>query len=344
MTRISVSSLVAMLAAVTFMRVAAALDASPINVDLAQWSAPDIGTVENDPFGKLVKCGARLFTDTAVEIGPAASDSKRRFAGNNLSCKNCHLQAGRQPYAMPLVGIWGQFPQYRAREGAVELLQNRINGCMERSMNGRALRPEGREMLAFLPWMRWLSGGIPDGAKLIGAGTLPIKLPDRAADPHHGAQVDAQYCAACHGAEGLGQRTPAGVGYQIPPLWGPDSFNNGAGMARLLTVASYAMYNMPLGTTFNDPLLSDADAYDVAAYIISQERPQMADLDRDFPIRLQKPIDTPYGPYADGFSAAQHTFGPFGPILAKDRELAATAGVARAGGPDNGSNVVPGAQ
>jgi thiosulfate dehydrogenase len=125
---------------------------------------------------------------------------------------------------MPLVGIWGQFPQYRAREGAVELLQDRINGCMERSMNGRALPPEGHEMLAFLSWMRWLSGGVPDGAKLTGAAeTLPIKLPDRAADPHHGAQVYARYCAACHGAEGLGQRTPGGLGYQSPPLWGFDS-------------------------------------------------------------------------------------------------------------------------
>jgi thiosulfate dehydrogenase len=104
------------------------------------------------------------------------------------------------------------------------------------------------------------------------------------------------------------------------------------------------MHNMPLSTTFNAPLLSGADAYDVAAYIVNQKRPQMAYLDRDFPIRLLKPIDTPYGPYADGFSAAQHTFGPFGPILAKDRELAATAGVARAGGPDNGSNVAPRAQ
>jgi thiosulfate dehydrogenase len=73
--------------------------------------------VGNDPFGKLVKYGYRLFSDTANEIGPMVSDPKKRFAGNNLSCKNCHLQAGSQSYAMPLVGIWGQFPQYRAREG-----------------------------------------------------------------------------------------------------------------------------------------------------------------------------------------------------------------------------------
>jgi thiosulfate dehydrogenase len=45
---------------------------------------------------------------------------------------------------MPLTGVWGQFPQYRAREGAVVTLEDRINGCMERSMNGRALPLDSR--------------------------------------------------------------------------------------------------------------------------------------------------------------------------------------------------------
>jgi thiosulfate dehydrogenase len=108
-------------------------------------------------------------------------------------------------------------------------------------------------------------------------------------------------------------------------------------MSRLLTAAAYAMHNMPIGTVFNAPVLSDEDAYDVAAYIISRGRPKKADLDRDFPIRLQKPVDTPYGPYADGFSQGQHTFGPFGPIRAKVRQLAAESGTPTTGGPDNGS-------
>jgi thiosulfate dehydrogenase len=209
--------------------------AEPIKIDLTQWTPPDIAMVGDDPFGKLVKYGHALFADTANEIGPAVSDPGMRFAGNNLACQNCHLQAGSQPYAMPLIGV-------------------------------------------------------------------------------------------------------NGAGYQFPPLWGPDSFNNGAGMSRLLTAAAYAMHTMPIGTTFDAPVLSDEDAYDVAAYIISQKRPQKANLDRDFPIRLQKPIDTPYGPYADGFSVEQHRFGPFGPIRAKVRELAAESGTASAGGPDNGSD------
>src|SRR5215831_14056221 len=158
-------------------------------IDLTQWTPPDIGMVGDDPFGRLVNHGHKLFADTANEVGPAVADSAKRFAGNNLACQNCHLQAGTQPYAMPLIGVWGQFPQYRGREGTVVTLEDRINGCMERSMNGRALPLESKEMKAFSSYMRWLSTGIPDGSKLRGAGTLQIKEPDRAANPDRGAEV-----------------------------------------------------------------------------------------------------------------------------------------------------------
>jgi thiosulfate dehydrogenase len=249
------------------------LAAEAASVDLSKWTPPNIATIGDDPFGRLVKYGYTLFTDTANEIGPSTSDSTKRFTGNNLARQNCHLQAGTQPYAMPLMGIWGQFPQYRAREGAVDTLESRINGCMMRSMNGRAPPPESREMRAFSSYLRWLSTGIPGGAKLLGAGTLSIKDPARVADLGHGAQVFAENCAACHGSDGLGQRAQNGRGYQFPPLWGSDSFNNGAGMSRILTAAAYAMHNMPIGTNFDAPVLSDEDAYDVAGYLVSQERP-----------------------------------------------------------------------
>ncbi len=306
-------------------------------IDLSQWTPPDIGDVGDDPFGKLVKYGHRLFTDTANEVGPSVPDPAKRLAGNNLACQNCHLRAGTQPYAMPMTGVWGQFPQYRAREGMVDTLEERINGCMQRSMNGRALSLASREMRAFSSYMRWLSTGVPDGAKLLGAGVLQIKEPARAADPRHGSEIYAQVCAACHAANGLGQRAQKGLGNQFPPLWGPDSFNDGAGMSRLLTLAAYAKHNMPLGTTFDVPVLTDDQAYDVAGYVVSQDRPKKSNLDEDFPIRLQKPIDTPYGPYADDFPAEQHLFGPFDPIRTKVKELAAQSRTVHAGEADNGS-------
>jgi thiosulfate dehydrogenase len=312
--------------------------AETVVIDLTRWAPPDINTVGDDPFGKLIKYGHELFTDTANKIGPSVSDASKRLAGNNLSCGNCHLQAGTQPYAMPMIGVWGQFPRYRAREGAVVTLEERINGCMQRSMHGRALSLDSREMKAFSAYMRWLSEGVPDGAKLLGAGTLQIKEPMRAADLSRGAEVYTQVCAACHGADGQGQRAQNGLGYQFPPLWGPDSYNNGAGMSRLLTAAAYALHNMPLGTRFDAPVLTDDQAYDVAGYIVSHDRPKKENLDEDFPVRLQKPIDTPYGPYADGFTAQQHTLGPFGPMRARVKELAEESGTPKAGEPDNGSH------
>ena len=303
----------------------AAPAADVAQVNLATWAAPDLKSLGNDPFGKLVRYGHDLMVDTANQIGPTVADPAKRYSGNNLSCQNCHIKGGTQPYAMPLTGVWGQFPQYRGREGEVGTLEERINGCMERSMNGRALPLDGLEMRAFLSYAKWLSTGIPDGAKLTGAGTLGIKAPDRAASPANGAKVYAETCAICHGKEGLGQRAASGAGYLFPPVAGPDSYNNGAGMGRVLTAAAFVRHNMPLGTSFSAPVLSDDEAYDVAAYINSLDRPIKPDLAKDFPNKLQKPVDSPYGPYVDGFSAEQHKYGPFGPIRAKIRELAAAA-------------------
>jgi thiosulfate dehydrogenase len=291
-------------------------------VDLTDWTAPRIRAVGDDPFGKLVKYGYALMTDTANLIGPNVSDPAMRYSGNNLSCQNCHLKAGTQPYSMPLVGVWGQFPQYRGREGEIGTLEERINGCMDRSMNGRLLPLDGHEMKAYLAYIKWLSTGVPDGAKLTGAGTLRVKEPNRAADLGNGAKVFADTCAICHGKDGLGQRAATGAGYQFPPVWGPDSYNEGAGMGRILTAAAFVRHNMPLGTTFDTPVLSDDDAYDVAGYINSMTRPTKADLSKDFPNKMQKPVDTPYGPYADGLSPEEHKYGPFGPIRAKLKDMA----------------------
>src|SRR5450631_1400949 len=259
----------ALLAAVNLTASRGALAADVPQIKLTEWTPPDIGTVGDDAFGKLVKYGLTLMVDTPNQIGPAAADPAKRFSGNNLTCQNCHLKAGTQAYSMPLTGVWGQFPQYRGREGEVGTLEERINGCMERSMNGRALALDGLEMKAYLAYMKWLSTGVPDGAKLIGAGTMGVKAPDRAVDLGHGEQAYAQTCAACHGKDGLGQRAATGNGYQFPPLWGPDSYNIGAGMARLLSAAAFFKYNMPLGISFDTPVLTDADAYDVAGYINS---------------------------------------------------------------------------
>lgn len=92
-------------------------------------------------------------------------------------------------------------------------------------------------------------------------------------------------------------------------------------MDRLIGAANFVHNNMPNGTTWQAPVLSEQDAWDVAAYVQAQPRPQKANLDMDYPVRLQKPADNGYGPYADGFTQQQHQLGPFGPIRAAVKDL-----------------------
>ena len=80
---------------------------------------------------------------------------------------------------------------------------------------------------------------------------------------------------------------------------------------------------MPAGADYLHPIIPTEDAWDVAAYVESRPRPEKAGLAHDFPDLLDKPVDAPYGPYADGFSEAQHKYGPFAPIRAEIARLKA---------------------
>jgi len=290
------------------------------------WSVPDIDKLPGDAWGKLVRLGRDLTVATYAHIGPEVADPAQRYAGNNLSCQNCHLAGGTKQFGLPFVGVFADFPQYRGREGKVGSLEDRINGCMERSMNGRALPLDSTEMAAFVAYIKFLSTGVAIGAQTSGRGPGDMPKLMRAADLDHGKAVFGQNCASCHGLDGQGKRHgPVGdaAGYEFPPLWGPDSFNDGAGMNRLISAANFVHGNMPNGTVWTAPALSAEDAWDVAAYFESRPRPARAHLENDFPLRLQKPIDTGYGPYIDGFDRTQHRLGPFGPIEQKVKELKA---------------------
>ncbi len=288
----------------------------------AAWTVPDPDTLPDDAFGRTVRQGRDLIVKTSSMIGPDAADPAKRFGGNGLDCQSCHLSAATQRFALPLAGVWGVFPLYIARENEVRTLEERINGCMERSMNGRALPLDGPEMKAMLTYINFISGSERVGKSVDGRGSPMLALPEKAADPGHGQQVYAATCAVCHGPNGQGQRLEpdeakaAGRRYRFPPLWGPDSFNDGAGMARAITAAQFVHANMPFGTTYETPVLSAADAFDVVAYVGSQPRPHKAELEADFPDRARKPVDAPYPPFVGPFPAEQHRLGPWPPIQA----------------------------
>jgi thiosulfate dehydrogenase len=198
--------------------------------------------------------------------------------------------------------------------GAMTTIEDRVNECMTRSMNGRPLPKDSPEMKAMAAYIRSLSDqDAASGASRRKAIEPPaFKMPNRAANLKGGKQVFLEKCTACHGTAGAGLLASANPlhGYVFPPLWGPDSFNNGAGMHRVLTAARFIKARMPLGR----PDLTDDQAFDLSAFINAQPRPEMPNLEADYPDRKTKPVDTSYGPFADSFSLDQHHFGPFKPI------------------------------
>jgi thiosulfate dehydrogenase len=292
------------------------------------WTVPDVDKLPDDAWGRAVRLGRDLTVATYAHLGPEVADASKRYAGNNLSCQSCHLDAGTKKFGLPFVGVFGDFPQYRSREGEVGTIEDRVNGCMTRSMNGKPLPVDSTEMKAFVAYIKFVSTGRPVGGKTEGRGSGAIPELTRAANVEHGREVYAQACAACHQADGQGVRKGVvgdAQGYQFPPLWGLDSFNDGAGMNRLISAANFIHSNMPLGTSYDAPVVTAEDAWDVAAFIQSQQRPAKADLDKDFPNRLQKPVDAGYGPYVDGFNQDQHKLGPFQPIRDKIKALKQSA-------------------
>lgn len=284
------------------------------------WTVPNIDTLQDDIFGKTVRYGRDLITKTTSLIGPDAPDPAMRFAASGLTCQSCHLQGGTQQFGLPLAGIWGVFPVYIGRENSVRTLEDRINGCMERSVNGHALPADGPEMKAMVTYIQYISGGERVGQPLEGRGAPSLPLPAAAADPVHGQEVFKTVCAACHGADGLGQKLDAadaaaqGKRYQFPPLWGDESYNDGAGMARTITAARFVHANMPFGTSWREPQLSVQDAYDAMAFVNVQPRPHKADLEADYPDRSKKPADAAYAPFVGPFTPDQHRYGPWKPI------------------------------
>ena len=307
---------------------AAAIGLVPASMIRAQnapvWTVPEVGALPRDAHGLQVREGRDLVTATYAYIGPNVADAAKRYAGNNLACTNCHLAAGTKKFGLPLFGLYDDFPQYSARTGADISIEDRVNSCMTRSMNGRPMPADAPEMQAIVAYIKFLSSGVAPGRQLPGLGSGHMRELKRAADPKRGQRVYTRVCVACHNTDGSGIRNSApgtDLGYMMPPLWGRDSFNDGAGMARLTSVANFVHFNMPHGADYLNPQLTIENAWDVAAYVLSQTRPHKADLGHDFPDLLLKPVDTPYGPYADRFSERQHKYGPFAPIRAAIEKL-----------------------
>lgn len=220
---------------------------------------PSEDAISDDGFGDAVRLGRDIFVNTKQN----APD----HVGNGLACANCHLNHGRNANSAPLWGAIGMYPAFRKKNGMVNTIQHRIQGCFRYSLNGVPPEANGKVMTALVSYMHWMSKGVPLGEAMPGRGYPKLEKPALEADYDRGAVVFNDNCALCHGANGEGTRSAEA--YAFPPLWGPDSFNWGAGMHRVNTAAGFIKANMPYGKGGS---LSDQQAWDVALYMNSQER------------------------------------------------------------------------
>lgn len=274
------------------------------------WIAPSWSSVGDEPNAELIKYGKELIANTSEYLGP---NGKVKKISNGLNCQNCHLEAGTAPLGNNYSAVLSTYPKVRGRSGQMEDIPKRINDCFERSLNGKALEYNSKEMQSMVAYMEWLGKDVPKGEMPKGVGIYEVPFLDRASDPVKGKLVYAQQCQSCHMENGQGLMKVDKTGYTYPPLWGEHSYNNGAGLFRMSRFAGYVKTNMPLGATFERPLLTDEQAWDVAAYVNSMDRPEKY-LSKDWPDISKKPIDHPFGPFLDEFSEEQHKYGPFLPI------------------------------
>ena len=276
----------------------------------------DTSTIPHNEYGDMIRYGRELIVNTAYYIGPEGTVSQN--LRNKMNCGNCHLDGGTRPYGLNYFSTHARYPQFRGRENRILTLAERVNNCIERPHHGKAIPLDSREMVAMVTYMKWLSEGVPTGENVPGDGAMELKYPDRPASVENGRVVYNKHCSRCHGAEGQGQFKPDSSGYIYPPLWGPDSYDKGSSMHRVLKAARFIKANMPNNIAFwNRPVLTDAEAIDVAAFINDDRihsRPE-SQFTPGYPNVTKKPIDYHKPPFADSFSAEQHKFGPYQPIV-----------------------------
>lgn len=236
---------------------------------------PSLDDVPEGPLGEAILRGYELTNDTSnVLRAEAATTADGEQLVNNLSCTSCHAGAGLDENSSSLVGLSAVYPMYIPRSGQIVTLEERINGCMVRSMDGQKFGPDDEDMDAMVAYLTYISEGIPVGADLPWRhqNSLDDLPTPSVAD---GEQLYQQSCIACHAGDGSGTGSNTG-----PALWGEGSFNDGAGIARMTKMAGYIQNNMPLGA---GKTLSDQEASDLAAFVLSQDRPEWKNHDKDWP-------------------------------------------------------------
>lgn len=251
------------------------------------FETPRLANMLNEKNAEQLIYGARLNIETR--------DLLPKNVGNALNCASCHLNAGTVADGSPYIGISAFFPGYAPRAGRTITLQDRINGCFLRSMNGKPLPLDSDELKAMVALFDWMRNETKPEDKVEGRGVGKVST-DIIPNAENGKKIYSAQCALCHGSDGEGIKNAKGQ-WVYPPLWGDESFNIGAGMARTYTAAAFVKRNMPIAMHNKFPLgqggMTDQEAVDVAEYFSHQPRPDFAGKVKDWP-NGKKPADARY--------------------------------------------------
>lgn len=287
----------------------------------SSWVPPSL-YADNELKGEereMVIYGEDIIANTSRYFGPHGSVEQ---ISNVMNCQNCHLNAGKKNWGNNYSAVYSTYPKFRERSGAIETIYKRVSDCFERSLNGSAPDSNSKEYQAIYAYIKWVGQNVKKNQKPVGSGIEKLPFLERAADPVKGINIYMAQCQSCHGANGEGKLSLNKISYEYPPLWGENSYNIGAGLFRISNFAGYIKSNMPFNlATHNNPTLTNEEAWDVAAFVNNMPRPKK-DLKSDWPDISKKPFDHPFGPYTDGFSEAEHKYGPYQPIIGKKEEFA----------------------
>ncbi|MGO2131511.1 MAG: c-type cytochrome [Halomonas sp.] len=262
--------------------------ADDANEDIGTYILPQDTAILDEPNADEIFYGKRLLNETKRLLPD--------HVGASMNCNSCHISQGKVPLGDPYINSFNDYPRVMPRSGTEVDLEGRINGCFQRSMNGTPLDRESPEMLAMIAYMEWLAQSTPDSQRvdIRNAGEIDTSL---VPDPVRGEELYMAQCATCHGDNGEGIKDRRGD-IVFPPLWGEESFNIGAGMARTYKAAAFVKYNMPMGIQTkglwgHGNVLTDQDAVDVAEYFTHKPRPDFPGKVNDWPSG-NKPKDARY--------------------------------------------------
>lgn len=255
------------------------ITAEDANEDIATYVLPQDTAILDEPNADQIFYGKRLLNETKRLLPD--------HVGAQMNCNSCHIAQGKIPLGDPYINSFTTYPRVMPRSNTMVDLEGRINGCFQRSMNGKPLPRDSEEMQAMIAYMAWLSQKTPANSKvdISNAGQVDTSL---TGDPVRGEKIYYAQCATCHGDNGEGIKDSRGD-IVFPPLWGDESFNIGAGMARTYKAASFVKYNMPMGIQTkglwgHGNVLSDQDAVDVSEYFTHKPRPAFPGIVNDWPL------------------------------------------------------------